>query len=457
MKSTFEKDTLYTLLVKIPSTICVLVYLILITRLLGPEGNGVYTFIFTNTHIAMILLNFGTKSSSTYFIAKRKLAMDKIMGLGISFLGLAIGVMSILLLLVYFDIGIIRSLFLPSAYTEVFYLVFILLLFLFKYLFISYQSVFTGLADFKQINVYQLISSLLQASIIGGVYTYCRYYQMECSVAFVFSWILFIEFINTSIYTVMFLRKIPLKVNFRLSYQEEFLPFFQYGIKGYAYSIAEYMNKRLDVWLIEIYRGIAMLGQYGLATQISNFVLELMWPVNMVLFPYLTKMEKEEGTELFCRIFRFYVLLYLFFAACIWSIADWMVPFVFGVAFMDSIFPLKLLIIAIVFGGIRNVLSIYNKAYNRQRFSIIGTYLGLSATVVLGLWWIPIYGIVGAACVTLAAYGLTAVFMFATLLPHINRPFYLLLIPQKSDWEWMVFHIKQLAFDKKSKQTDEKF
>ncbi len=444
MKSAFERDTLYTILVKIPTTICVLIYMILLTRLLGPEGNGVYTLIITNIQIASLLLSFGSKSSTTFFSAKKKLPIDKILGLTILFLGIAISLMSLLLLLTHLNIAHLRSVFLPSRYTETFFFVFILFMFLFKNLFRVYHSLFTGLTHFKELNAYHLISHLVQVVVIGGLYFYCQYSEFQCSMSVVFLWILLIEFLNSGIFTFLFFKKIPFRVNYQISIQEDLIPFLKYGIKGYGYNLGEYINKRLDVWLIEIYKGTAVLGQYGLATQVSNFVLELIRPINVVLFPYLTKMEKEKGAVLFCKIFRVYVIFYLFFAASVWLTADKVIPFVFGVAFLDSIFPMKLLVIAVVFAGTRNILSIYNKAYERQRFSLIGTYLGLIATIILGFWWVPLYGIIGAAYVSLVAYGMTALFMFVTLLPHLKQPLYLLFIPQKSDWIWLKMNIQQL-------------
>ncbi|MFK7908867.1 MAG: lipopolysaccharide biosynthesis protein [Chitinophagales bacterium] len=437
MKAGFEKDTIYTVLVKIPTTVCMLIYMVLLTRLLGPEGNGIYTFVITNINIAIILLGLGTKASIVFFAAKKRLILEKILGLSLLLLGFGMCIMGLLVCLSYFDIGRIREFLLPSEYTDAFFLVFVLLVFLFQYLQKTYHSILTGFTHFKEINTYQFIGHLVKVFVVANVYVYCLYYELQCSIAFVFSWIILIECINTIVFTALFFRKIPFRMSYQLSLKEELIPFFSYGMKQYAYETVEYMNKRLDVLLIQAYRGTVALGQYGLATQVTNFMLELSWPINVVLFPHLTKMPKEEGGQLFCKLFRGYLLIHILFAVCIWGTADIVIPFVFGEVFSESILPMKLLAIGIVFAGIRNILNIYNKAYDRQRYSIIGTNIGLLATVFLGLWLIPLYGIIGAAYVSMIAYGLTAMFMFFTMFSHFNQPLYLLFVFQRSDWLWV--------------------
>ena len=444
MKAGFEKDSVYTLLVKIPTTVCMLIYMVLLTRLLGPEGNGVYTFIITNINIAYLFLRFGSKASTVFFAAKKRLTLEKILGLSLLIISFAISVMGGLIFLAYFNVGRVRDLLLPSIYTDAFFLGFIFFIFFFQYLCKTYHGILTGFTCFKEINTYEFISYLVKVFIIGGAYRYCIYSEVKCSMVFVFSCVILIELINSVVFTFLFFKKIPFRINYQLSFRKELIPFFYYGMKQYLYLMVEYTNKRLDVWLIQIYKGTAALGQYGLATQVTNFILELSWPINVVLFPYLTKMGRKEGGHLFCTLFRAYFFVHLLFGISVWTTAEMIIPFVFGEVFSESVFPMKVLAIGIVFAGVRNIFNIYNKAYNRQKYSLIGTNIGLVATILLGLWLIPIYGIIGAAYVSLIAYGLTALFMFLTLLTHLNQPIYLLFVPQKSDWEWMKEQYKNL-------------
>ncbi|MEZ4886687.1 MAG: oligosaccharide flippase family protein [Chitinophagales bacterium] len=437
MKSTFEKDTLYTVLVKIPSAISVLIYMVLLTRLLGPEGNGVYTFIITNINIAVMLLGFGSRSSTTFFTVNQQIPIAKILGILFFLIVGAIGIMALFLLLTYFNVGLFQSMFLPSSYTATFFLVFIFFVFSFQYLTKIYQSIFAGYINFKYLNIYELISSAVKIIFITIPYFYCHQFDYHCSITTIFSWVVLIEFVNVAIFSLLLLQKIPIEINFSISIREELIPFFRYGTKQYVYSLAEYTNKRLDVWLIEFYQGTTSLGLYALATQSTNFMLDFTISIRSVLFPYLTKMNRENGGLLFCTIFRGFVMFYTLFVIGVWFSADVIVPFVFGKAFVASVFPMKLLSIGILFGSLRNILHIYNNAYNRQRHSIVGTYIGLTATVFLGFWFIPIYGIVGAAYVSITAYGLTALYMLLSVLPHLKRPLYLLFVPQKTDWLWI--------------------
>ena len=132
------------------------------------------------------------------------------------------------------------------------------------------------------------------------------------------------------------------------------------------------MNKRLDVWFVQFYRGPYWLGQYGLATQISNFVSDAMTPFNQVMIPYISGTPSTLHKEMVERTARLNITIALIAGAGIVGTSWLFIPLVFGNAFEDAVHASQILAIGILFISQRLVFS----GYFKDRYSI---YLRISA------------------------------------------------------------------------------
>ena len=69
--SQLKRDTQMTLLSRIPVMLLSFLAVVLLTRLLGPEGNGVYTFIYAGLNLCMTILGFQLDGSLTFFLSNK--------------------------------------------------------------------------------------------------------------------------------------------------------------------------------------------------------------------------------------------------------------------------------------------------------------------------------------------------------------------------------------------------
>jgi O-antigen/teichoic acid export membrane protein len=88
------------------------------------------------------------------------------------------------------------------------------------------------------------------------------------------------------------------------------------------------------------------------------------------------------------------------------------VHLIFGPAFNGSIRPFMLLLPGIVLGALASPLSLYFTQHRgRPRINALISGVGLAVNIGLNIFWIPRYGISGAAAASSLAYGLVALLL----------------------------------------------
>ena len=76
MKS-ISKSAIYTILTQIPAQIFGVIAGVFITRILGPEGRGVYALFFADISLLSTILGFSVGTAITFYIANKKIAREK--------------------------------------------------------------------------------------------------------------------------------------------------------------------------------------------------------------------------------------------------------------------------------------------------------------------------------------------------------------------------------------------
>ena len=203
-------------------------------------------------------------------------------------------------------------------------------------------------------------------------------------------------------------------------------------------TIGHFLNKRLDVWFVEYFKGIATLGQYGLATQVTNFVSEALTPFNQVLLPYLANTSSDQHKLMVGRIAR--LNLYIAsIAAIIIAGTSWLfIPLLFGRQFSLAIPASQILAIGIIFISQRLVFTNYFKAIDKIQYPIQASWGGVIITVILDFILIPPLGIIGASIATVLAYAVTSLFLIYHSARALNLNFSEIVLIKRSDINWLL-------------------
>jgi O-antigen/teichoic acid export membrane protein len=173
-------------------------------------------------------------------------------------------------------------------------------------------------------------------------------------------------------------------------------------------SFAEIIYLRIDIVMLEHFRGPAEAGVYATAARLSEVWYAAPQLVMVALFPALWQLRENstrwrEGIQatadaLFWAAFAVAVIMQF--------IAEPLVTTLFGAEYQAAGSILALHIWAGVFVFMRALVSRWLIAEDLIRLSLWSHGAGALANVLLNLWLIPAYGAQGAAWATIVSYGI---------------------------------------------------
>lgn len=188
------------------------------------------------------------------------------------------------------------------------------------------------------------------------------------------------------------------------------LPLLIGGLAGVA-------NEALDKLLLKymLPKDIAMsqVGIYGACYKISIMMTIFIQAFRYAAEPFFFAYAKSKNAkELYGEIMKYFVMVCLVIFLAIMLFIDIVQHFV-GEQYREGLVVVPILLIANMFLGVYFNLSIWYKLTGRTHFGAIFAITGALITVVLNIWWIPIFGYVGSAWATLVCYlSMTAISYF---------------------------------------------
>ncbi len=396
--------------------------------MLGAERYGLYQYI--NTNIQFMIMLFGLNASSGLVVfssrANISLAASNKLALKLLLFG---GSLTLILLFSFSAIDSLRHFLIPSEYTGIYWFIFFFLSYLFQKGTIFLESLMKGHAEFSKYNKGTFSNSVLATALYGAGFVLFR---SDTQPIYLFSLILIVQLMSMLIMLILWQNKRQQPVNDPEQKKQVTLgEYWSYMRAGYASYLTRFVNKRLSVWLIRFFEGLAPLGCYQLAASFNQFVLDAIQPASQMLMKYLhpDTLEKERYI-IHVRMLGSAVLI----GSCILIILfPYIIPWLFGEAYHEAIRPAQILGITSYFVFLTNNLSLYNYTHQRLRFSWFAQLIGLAVTIVLDFILIPVYGIIGAAWACFISYGSTALYMLLTVPRAMNLPIHQFLMPSRSD------------------------
>ena len=438
--SQLKKDTQLTLMSRIPVMCLSFLTIVFLTRLLGPEGNGVYTFTLAVLNLLIAVIGFQLDGALPVFLARHKDHIPQILSSTFVLVLLSFIICTSVLSAVVFLIPVGRSLVIPENQPVVFFFGFLLMAFILRRMSSMILATLRGIFRFKAFNTYMILMQLIPALSYGTLLAITLTSDRHISLLTCFSIILAIDGVLLGV-GVWLLRQSPA---FHVSgdYKLFAKPIIEFSSKNILSTTGHFMNKRLDVWFVQFYRGPYGLGQYGLATQIANFVSDAMTPFNQVMIPYISGTPSTLHKEMVERTARLNITIALIAGAGIVGTSWLFIPLVFGNAFEDAVHASQILAIGILFISQRLVFSGYFKAINELKVPVRAAWLGVLITIFLDLIFIPAHGITGAAWATVASYAITSVYLVMAAKKKLGFSMAHILLIQKSDFQWLLSRSK---------------
>ncbi len=381
---------------------------ILISRLTGPEGKGIYSLVSVSILLLSLILSFGTEEAFPYYISKKDIKLNHLLPLGLPYLYTI--VLSILMVLFFIPLDWKKTI-LPSLPAFGFNLILLGTLFRIQGRIIG--NSFLGIRNYWLFGYY-----LFSYPLYGFLATLLLNFTHPLSIETVI-WIPFLSsLVQCLTFTIIIIFISPQKFHEVFisinSFIKQYKKIFIYGLFAQTGVILNFFNLRLDFYFINYFKNTKELGLYSIATAMGEFLYLIPYAIGRMWFPRVAKNQvgKKEKT--------FWLLLITFIISSLIGIVfiatgKFLLILIFGEKFEGSYIPLVILIPGVISIGLSSVTSSYFHGIGKPQFGTLMSFISICFTVILDLLLIPEYGIKGAAVASSIAYTVSFLIGFSII------------------------------------------
>ena len=386
---------------------------LLIARLLGPEGRGSVAFLTVSAQVVAYVAPFGVSEASYVFAARGPGTRPRLLAnllLAVS-VGSVVGGGALVTALLLFPairpagVGAQELLSLSLAIVAV-------------TLAQSGQSFMTGCSLFRQQAMIASTAPWLYPLAIMLLWAVADLTVARALLA----WAAAFGVSSLGFYSVLISRFGVARPQWSLLWES-----IRFGMRAWIGSLARFLNFRVDQLFVALIASETTLGIYAVAVNVSELLLYVPVATGWVLVPFVAR-RAEYSQRQTLHVVRGVVLVTAVSALVAALIGPWLLPLLFGPEFQSSVVPFLLLLpgaFGFVFIAIFSSVLI---ASSSPGLSSLGALVALPTGVALDFALIPSFGASGAAAAAsiallaggataLAAYRLRNTFVWRALIP----------------------------------------
>ena len=177
----------------------------------------------------------------------------------------------------------------------------------------------------------------------------------------------------------------------------------KYAIPMIPNTVLWWITNVSDRYIVSAVMGEEFNGLYAAAYKIPSLIM-LVSGIFMDAWQISAVTEEKEREAFYTRVMRLYNQL-LFVMASVLMVFTRVIPHVlFAPAYYEAWRYIPLLVFSMVFTCMVNFLGSIYMVEKKSVRSLVTAAISAVVNVVLNLWWIPIYGVNGAAAATLVCY-----------------------------------------------------
>lgn len=378
---------------------------VIIARAIGPSGKGIYSLVVLTYSLAVLLAGVGIPTANTCFVGQKK---DKIPNLVSNSVIVVIGAA--------FSLAVVFAIFSLWHIFDQVTLKYIALAFVLAP-FGLLTELFSGIIwGQNRIREFNLVTVARPLSILILIVLFFITFGLNLK-GVLASWGIS-QIIVVILATWILLRRTSLSLSPDLRLMKESLGF---GSQIWLMNIIGTLNFRFDIFLVAYFLSPKEVGYYSVAVVISGLLFYIPTAIAVALLPRLTSANPKEASRIAskgCRTALFSsVILSLFLLAT----ARFLIPAVYGKAFLPSVMPLLLLLPGVAVYGMAHITTSYFNGYLSKPFINAGVAgLSLIIDVALNIVLIPKMGVIGAALASSISY-ITAMGVCVYIFTRMSR------------------------------------
>jgi O-antigen/teichoic acid export membrane protein len=368
---------------------------VIVARWLGPEGLGSLAVLNTTIVLALSIGSFGLTSANTYFIARDRKTLAPVWANAIAFAlfgGTMVALAVLALAKIYpalfgrvsADLILIAALSIP-----------------FQFLLSLGLNVLLAMDRIRQLNFLDamapalaLFNAILVLAVLGS--------SLKVLVTF--------NTAATIVLSACMLWTIARLIG-RQKEQAAFIPdarlfknAFGYGLRFCIPLMAATLIFRVDLLIVNHFRGAAEAGVYAVASQVASLLTMLPGVIAMLLFPRIASYQDQRG-EFAIKVTRH--VSFVMLIMCVTAAAgSFLLPLIYGGRFADATVQLLILLPGVCLIGIESVLVQHFTGTGLPLAIPIFWLITLAVSLVLNLALVPAFGARGAAVTSTISYSL---------------------------------------------------
>ncbi len=389
--ASIAKNTIYYTGALVIQKILAFVYFSLIARVMGVEATGKYTFALSFTTLFAIFIDLGLAAVLTREIAKdwnkARRYLSNVLALKIPLAVLTYGFVAIMINLLGY----------PQATKNLVYLSG-LVMFVDSFS-LTFWAVMRGSQQLK----YESLGITGLQLITVGLGGLVLYFKLGL-------WWLVMALLGGSLFNLtwaIIVVKRKLNFSFIPHYEPRVLKsLFKIGIPFALAGIFSRVYHSIDTVLLSILAGDRAVGWYSIPIKITLALQFLPMAFMAALFPAMSRYfvtDRQRLAKIFERAMYYLMFISLPMAAGVFILAEPVIVQVYTIEYLNSVLPLKILMIALFFLFINFPVGYLLNACNKQVTNTVNLGITVIVSVVLNIVLIPRFSYIGSAIALLAS------------------------------------------------------
>lgn len=373
---------------------------VIVGRWLGPEGLGSLAVLNTMIVLALSIGSLGLTSANTYFIAKNRLTLAPVWANAIVFAGFGGTVVAVAV----FALARLK----PALFGDVSSdLILIAVLSIpFQFLLALGLNVLLAMDRIRQLNFMDAMAPAL-ALFNAIVVLLIMHSNLKVLVSFNTA-----ATVALSAGMLWVIARLVARQKERTSFRLDiglFKGAITYGLRFCIPLMAAVLIFRVDLLIVNHFRGASEAGVYAVASQVANLLTMLPGVIAVLLFPRVASTQDPSG-EFAIQVTRHVSFLMLIMCTAV-AAGSFLLPLVYGLRFADATIQLLILLPGVCLIGIESVLVQHFTGTGLPIAIPVFWLITLGVSIGFNLALVPVFGARGAALTSTLSYSLIFLFV----------------------------------------------
>jgi O-antigen/teichoic acid export membrane protein len=414
---------------------------IFLARTLGVQGRGEFAIFSASFGILSLLFGFGLDVALRYYVAMDRVPRERILTSLIVFV-LAVG--TVLGVIVHLnDRRFSNELFLPNSKQTVTFELVLVGVVMANVFYSNIASVFAGARSFNLLNRTTMGFAVVSLAGYGALYS-AKEAGAAIGTGEVFLAYLVLTLFYSAVLGVLAWWILGVRPTLKLLDRSLLTQMIRYAGLAFAANIAQFLNYRIDIWIVQYFWGSISLGLYSLAGNLAMMLWILPRSAAAVLLPAVAAGDAGTSFEQVARLGRLILAVSAVVGVAAAFLANLWIGLLYGQDFVGAAGAFAVLAIGCVPFSLCVVQAGALAGLNRQEINLAASGVGLIVTVVLDVCLIPRFGISGAAAASAASYIVTTAVVARAFSRIGSVPLTAALFPQRGDLRYVRDGLKNL-------------